>query len=114
MSQTELTSFRISYENKDPGLAQAITAKLTTLFIEQDNRVRETQVFGTTEFLATELEKISQQLAVSAEELRAVRSIRQFELPEQLDTNLRTLDRLGHQVHEGSSLGCCTARIAGL
>ena len=102
LDQGELTSFRISFENQNPELAQRITSRLTTLFIEQDNRVRETQVFGTTEFLASELAKTSQLLSVSAERLRAVRSRRRFELPEQLETNLRTLDRLGLQQQSNS------------
>jgi polysaccharide biosynthesis transport protein len=92
--QSELTYFRISYSNQNPELAQKIASKLTTLFIEQDNKTRETQVFGTTEFLAAELEKVGQFLNESEERLKQVKSSRQFELPEQRDANLRTLDRL--------------------
>src|SRR5215510_5686952 len=52
-----VTSFKISYQHKDPEIAQAIDAKLTSLFIEQDSKSRATNVFGTTEFLSAELEK---------------------------------------------------------
>jgi polysaccharide chain length determinant protein (PEP-CTERM system associated) len=89
-----LTYFRISYQSRNPELAQKITEKLTTLFIEQDNRVRETQVFGTTEFLSNELEKVSEQLKESEGRLKEVKTVRLFELPDQRDSNLRTLDRL--------------------
>jgi polysaccharide biosynthesis transport protein len=89
-----LSYFRISYQNQNPELAQKIASKLTTLFIEQDSKTRETQVFGTTEFLSAELDKVSTQLAASQEELKVVKSARQFELPDQRDANLRTLDRL--------------------
>ncbi len=95
--QQLMTSFRISYQNQNPELAQKIASKLTTLFIEQDNRTRETQVFGTTEFLAAELEKVGAQLQESTEKLKEVKSARQFELPNQLDTNLKTLDRLAQE-----------------
>jgi len=88
-----LTSFRMSYQNQNPALAQQIASKLTTLFIEQDHRVRETQVFGTTEFLSTELQKVSEQLDASDKQLAELKSSNQFELPTQLETNLRTLDR---------------------
>jgi polysaccharide chain length determinant protein (PEP-CTERM system associated) len=94
-TELPLTYFRITYRNQSPELAQKIASKLTTLFIEQDNQVRETQVFGTTEFLAAELEKITQQLDDSEAKLKEVKSSRQFELPDQRDANLRTLDRLG-------------------
>jgi len=89
-----LSYFRISYQNQNPELAQKICSKLTTLFIEQDNKTRETQVFGTTEFLSAELDKVSTQLNASQESLKVVKSARQFELPDQRDANLRTLDRL--------------------
>src|SRR5437867_9960088 len=36
-----LTYFRILYQNQDPGLAQEIAGRVTAIFIEQDNRVRE-------------------------------------------------------------------------
>jgi polysaccharide chain length determinant protein (PEP-CTERM system associated) len=92
-----ITYFRISYQNRNPELAQKIAAKLTSLFIEQDNRARETQVFGTTEFLAGELEKVADQLKQSDAKLKNLKATRRYELPDQLETNLRTLDRLGLQ-----------------
>src|SRR2546425_874890 len=95
--QLPVTYFRVSYQNRNPELAQKIANKLTALFIEQDNRTRETQVFGTTEFLSGELEKISEQLKQSETKLKEIRGRRRNELPDQLETNLRTLDRLGLQ-----------------
>ena len=89
-----LTYFRISYQNQNPGLAQEIASKLTSLFIDQDNRSRENQVFGTTEFLSSELNKVSEQLSQSQERLKQIKSTRLFELPDQRDANLKTLDRL--------------------
>ena len=93
----EVTSFRMSYQNQNPALAQQIASKLTTLFIEQDHRVRETQVFGTTEFLSSELQKVAEQLSATDKQLAELKSSNQFELPTQLEANLRTLDRLSLQ-----------------
>src|SRR5439155_11957566 len=95
--QLPVTYFRISYQNRSPELAQKIAAKLTSLFIEQDNRARENQVFGTTEFLSGELEKIADQMKQSETKLKELRARRRYELPDQLETNLRTLDRLNLQ-----------------
>jgi len=89
-----LSYFRISYRNQNPELAQKIASKLTTLFIEADNKVRETQVFGTTEFLSAELTKVTDQLSESEAKLKDVKSSRQFELPDQRDANLRRLEFL--------------------
>ena len=95
--QLPLTYFRISYQNRDPELAQKIAAKLTSLFIEQDNKAREAQVYGTTEFLQVELDKVKTQLSESENRLKEVKSRKQYELPDQLEPNLRALDRLGLQ-----------------
>ena len=89
-----LSYFRISYRNQNPELAQKITQKLTTLFIEKDNEQRETQVYGTTEFLSSELAKITDQLNDSASKLKEFKLSRQYVMPDQREVNLRSLDRL--------------------
>jgi polysaccharide chain length determinant protein (PEP-CTERM system associated) len=91
------TNFRISYRDPNPLLAQRITGRLASLFIEQDSRTRENQVFGTTEFLNTELSKIAQQLHESETRLKTLKEQYRYELPSELETNLRTLDRLQMQ-----------------
>ena len=91
------TSFKISYRDRDPDLAQKITARLASLFVEQDNRNRESQVFGTTEFLGGELSKVEEALRQSENDLKGLKERFRFELPSLLDTNLRTLDRLQTQ-----------------
>ena len=93
----ETTFLKISYRNRNPELAQKITSRLTSLFIEQDNQLRQTRVFGTTEFLSNELEKVFGQLQQAETDLKLLKGRYRHELPDQLETNLRTLDRLGLQ-----------------
>jgi polysaccharide chain length determinant protein (PEP-CTERM system associated) len=88
------TSFRIRYRDQNPEVAQKVTARLAALFIEQDSRARETQVFGTTEFLQAEVNKVAEQLKQSSDNLKVLKERYRYELPSELDTNLRTLDRL--------------------
>src|SRR5215831_2953996 len=83
-----VTYFHVSHQNRNPELAQKITAKLASLFIEQDNRAREDQVFGTTEFLNGELEKVAVQLNDSETKLKQLKERRRYELPDQLEPNL--------------------------
>jgi len=89
-----LSYFRISYRNQNPELAQKIATKLTTLFIEQDSQTRETQVFGTTEFLSSELAKVTEQMNVAESKLKEFKLSRQFVLPDQREVNLRSLERM--------------------
>ena len=96
------TSFRISYRDRNQELAQKITARLASLFIEQDNRAREDQVFGTTTFLSGEMNKVADQLKQSEDRLKTLKERFRYELPGELETNLRTLDRL--QLQKTSNL----------
>jgi polysaccharide chain length determinant protein (PEP-CTERM system associated) len=86
-----VNSFRISFYADAPHMAQDVTSRLTTLFIEQNLKTREQQAIGTTEFLGS-------QLAVAREELqRQEKRLRDFkmeylgELPEQQQGNLQIL-----------------------
>jgi len=90
-------SFRISYRNRDPKVAQKIAAKVTSVFIDQDNQAREAKVSGTTSFLATELDKLSSQLNESDTRLRNLKGQRRYELPDQTPINLANLTRLEDQ-----------------
>jgi polysaccharide biosynthesis transport protein len=87
-------NIQISYRDKNPELAQKIAARLASFFIEEDNRTRENKVFGTAQFLETELSKVAEQLKQSEDKLKVVEQRYRYELPSELDTNLRTLDRL--------------------
>jgi polysaccharide biosynthesis transport protein len=88
------TNIMITYRNRSPELAQKITARLASLFIEQDNQTREEKVFGTAEFLEAEVKKVSDQLRQSEDALRILKQRYRYEMPSEQETNLRTLDRL--------------------
>jgi len=54
-------------------------------------------VYGTTEFLTLELAKVAEELSQSESQLQALKGRYRYALPSELDTNLRTLDRLQDQ-----------------
>ncbi|HSW40847.1 MAG TPA: Wzz/FepE/Etk N-terminal domain-containing protein [Acidobacteriota bacterium] len=97
-----LIGIEISYRNKNPELAQRITARLASIFIEQDNITRESQVFGTREFMESELNKVAAELQQTQDQLAWFKQRNRHELPSELNTNLRTLDRL--QLQQNSNL----------
>ena len=86
--------FTISYQNRDPGMAQAITQQLTNLFIAMDLRARQDHVLGTTTFLKGELDKKELELEESETKVTELKSRHIQELPERLESNHRELDRL--------------------
>jgi succinoglycan biosynthesis transport protein ExoP len=110
-----VTYFRISFRGRSPEAAQKITEKLTALFIEKDNQVRETKVDSVTNFVSTELEKISQDLDASNTKLRNLKALRRDSLPDQTPTNLSSLDRLEQRRSTDSAqLGLLQTRLTNL
>ncbi|HRR56922.1 MAG TPA: GNVR domain-containing protein, partial [Acidobacteriota bacterium] len=95
---TMVPYFRITYQDRDPRLAQRVTDRLATFFIEQDTRMREAQVFGSREFIETELTRVRGQLQQVEDSLARLKERYRYELPDQLDVNLRTLDRLQEEL----------------
>ncbi len=96
------TNIIISYRDRNPDLAQKVTARLASLFIEQDNRAREDKVFGTAEFFEAEVNRVAEELRKSEDTLRTLKQRYRYEMPSEQETNLRTLDRL--QLQQNSNL----------
>jgi polysaccharide chain length determinant protein (PEP-CTERM system associated) len=86
--------FTISYQNRDPVMAQRIAAELTDRFVQKDEEARRDNILGTTEFLSNELTKKEDELAESDTSLKSLKSRYLYELPQRLESNQRDLDRL--------------------
>jgi polysaccharide chain length determinant protein (PEP-CTERM system associated) len=95
--EASAAAFRLAFLDKDPHVAQKVTSTLANLYIEENLRVRETLARGTKEFLDREVHDVEQELAAREEAIREFRQKYMGELPEQLETNLRTLDQLQEQ-----------------
>jgi polysaccharide chain length determinant protein (PEP-CTERM system associated) len=86
--------FSISYKGGDPYVTMEVTNTLASLFIEENLKARELYVEGTSEFLISELENVKKELKGQEKALKRFKERHMGSLPEQLDANLRTLDRL--------------------
>jgi uncharacterized protein involved in exopolysaccharide biosynthesis len=87
-------AFSISYTGNDPFTTMQITNTIASLFIEENLKIREQYAEGTSEFLVSELNKAKKELKAQERTLRRFKERHMGSLPEQLDANLRTLDRL--------------------
>jgi len=87
-------AFSISYMGNDPYTTMQVTSTLASLFMEENLKLREQYVEGTSEFLDAELAKAKEALEAQERSLRGFKESNMGSLPEQLDANLRTLDRL--------------------
>ena len=97
---TETSSFSISFEGRDPRKVMAVTNTLASNFISENLKIRESQAIGTSTFLSDELKSAERRLAEKEAELRKYREKYMGGLPEQLDTNLRILERLQEQLDQ--------------
>jgi succinoglycan biosynthesis transport protein ExoP len=103
---SSLNAFRVSFTGADPHLAQDVTNRLTTLFIEENQRVREEQSAGTTSFLEAQLQTVSVELQRQASRVRDFKMRYLGELPEQQQGNLEILAGLHMQLQNTvTSLG---------
>ena len=96
-SRGRLDTFKISFSHSDPMTAMKVTAKLASQYIEENLKLREQFVEGASEFLEQELASIKRELDEKEKAMSEFKLRYLGELPGQLESNLRTLDRLQGQ-----------------
>jgi polysaccharide chain length determinant protein (PEP-CTERM system associated) len=91
-------AFRVSYVADTPALAQKVTERLSSLFIEENLRDREVLAEATNEFLETQLADARRRLIEQEKQLEQYRMRHAGELPSQLQANLQGVQNLQTQV----------------
>jgi succinoglycan biosynthesis transport protein ExoP len=84
----DINSFKISFVAEKAALAQQVTSKLTSFFIQANLKTREDQATNTTNFLQAQLESAKNRLTVQEGKVRDFKAQYLGELPEQLQGNL--------------------------
>lgn len=90
--------FTIAYRAPDPEVAAGVTNTLASLYIQENGRLREKQAAGTTAFLDGQLAEVANKLKAQEARITEYKEKHIGELPEQRDTNVRTLERLQQQL----------------
>ena len=91
-------NFQIFFTGKYPKQVADVANALASYFISENLKLREDQAISTAEFLAGELEAIRRRLLEKEENLKRYREQYMGGLPEQLETNLRILERIQQQI----------------
>jgi polysaccharide chain length determinant protein (PEP-CTERM system associated) len=84
----DVNAFKISFSAEKAVLAQEVTSKLTSFFIQANLKTREDQATSTNTFLQEHLEAAKTSLATQEEKLRQFKTQYLGELPEQQQGNL--------------------------
>ena len=94
------STFVIGFTWEEPRKAMQVANALTSNFISENLRIRESQALGTSTFLTDEVATLEKRLKEKEEELKAYQERHMGGLPTQLDTNLRMLERLQIQLDQ--------------
>jgi len=94
------SAFTLSFRGQDPGKVMRVTNALASNFISQNLASRESQVLGTSSFLADELESVRTRLMKKEEEIKGYRERYMGGLPDQLNANIAMLQRLQSQMDQ--------------
>jgi polysaccharide chain length determinant protein (PEP-CTERM system associated) len=96
--KNQITAFRVSYQARDPHIAQRVTSDLTELFIDENLKVRQQQSEDTTRFMESQLETARTNLAAQEAKVREFEGQHEGELPTQQASNLQILGGLQSQL----------------
>jgi polysaccharide chain length determinant protein (PEP-CTERM system associated) len=91
-------AFELSYQGRDPDTVAQVTNTLASFYIDENARLRGQQASDTASFLKTRLEEAKKRLDERESQLAAFKARRSGELPEQMEVNLATLERLTSQL----------------
>jgi polysaccharide chain length determinant protein (PEP-CTERM system associated) len=90
----QLAGFTVSYSGYNPQLVQDVTARVTSLFIEENLRARENQSESTTAFLDRQWKEARANLEDQAGRIKQFKTQFVGELPGDLQSNLQVLNGL--------------------
>ncbi len=91
-------AFSIAFRDRDPRIAMQVTNAFANYVIDENLKARQEQTVGTAQFLEEEQAAVKKKLERYERALKEYRQKYMGGLPEQLDANLRTLDRLQNQL----------------
>ncbi len=94
----------LSFAHEQPMTAMKVTAKLASLFIEENLKVREQLVTGVSVFLEQELQDARKALEAQEQAISQYKSKFIGVLPQQMEANLRALDRLQADLNASDDL----------
>src|SRR5882762_5010762 len=91
-------AFTIAYQGGDASTVSLVTNTLASFYIEENLKTRERQATGTAEFLRVQLGETKKRLDDQEQRVSEFKRRHMGELPQQMETNLATLERLQQQL----------------
>jgi len=95
-------AFNLSYTGEKQDTVADVANEIATFYVSKNEAIRSQEAVGTTEFLKSQLEEAKRHLDEQEGRLRAYTSTHVGELPQQVEVNLATLERLNTQLRLNS------------
>lgn len=115
LNRKRIEAVSISFADENPMTAMKVTAKLGSLFIEENLRDREQLVTGVSVFLEQEVQEAQKALEAQEQAISQYKTKYVGLLPDQIDGNLRVLDRLQIELNAANdSLHSQTDKLSSL
>jgi capsular exopolysaccharide synthesis family protein len=89
---------RVSFADPEPAVAKDVTTRLAELFIQEFTQKREVITTASSEFIQHELDILKVNLEAKEQALAQFKQSHLGQLPEQMDSNLRAIDRLENEI----------------
>jgi polysaccharide chain length determinant protein (PEP-CTERM system associated) len=98
----QLAGFTVTYSGYDPQLVQNVTARLASLFVEENLRTRENQSESTTAFLDRQLQEAKTDLDEQTTRMKKFKAEFVGQLPGELQSNLQVMSGLQVRLQQAS------------
>ncbi len=95
-------AFTIMYQGSDPKTVATVTNTLASFYNEENVKARELQATSTTQFLKVQLAETKKRLDEQEQRVSEFKRRHLGELPQQMDTNLATLEHLNTQLRQNA------------
>jgi protein tyrosine kinase modulator len=96
--RTSTIAFTIGYLGRDPDTVAKVTNALAGMYVQENTRIREGQATRTAEFLKAQLDDVKKELDAHDQRANEFRLSHIGELPQQIEANLASLERLNTQL----------------
>jgi vacuolar-type H+-ATPase subunit I/STV1 len=96
-------AFKLAYDGKDPVKVQKVADRLSIFFLEEDIKVKERRIAGTTDFLTSELTRLRKEISNQEKVISEFQQIHLRELPEDRAYNLQAITRLEKELDKAEN-----------
>ncbi len=93
-------AFSLSFDHRDPKMAQAVAKELLSLFLAENLKSRKQKARDTTEFLAKEADKLAQQISELEAKLAGFKLQNAGSLPDEVSISQQAMNRIELQLLE--------------